>query len=160
MVANRVRKVASSSAVSPPPTTAISRSRKKKPSQVAHARHAAAAQPRLGVEAEPQRRGARRDDDRLGPYSVPRAHMPERPLGEVDAVDVDVDDARPEALGLRAERGHQVGALDAVGEARVVLDVRGEHELAARGGAREDDRLEVGPGRVDRGGQAGRARTR
>ena len=35
--ANRVRKSASSRAVSPPPTTAISRSRKKKPSQVAQA---------------------------------------------------------------------------------------------------------------------------
>ena len=34
--ANRVRKVASSIAVSPPPTTAMSWSRKKKPSQVAH----------------------------------------------------------------------------------------------------------------------------
>ena len=34
--ANRVRKVASSSAVSPPPTTTMSWSRKKKPSQVAH----------------------------------------------------------------------------------------------------------------------------
>ena len=37
LVAKRVRNVASSNAVSPPPTTAISRSRKKKPSQVAHA---------------------------------------------------------------------------------------------------------------------------
>ena len=34
--ANRVRKVASSIAVSPPPTTTMSWSRKKKPSQVAH----------------------------------------------------------------------------------------------------------------------------
>ena len=34
--ANRVRKVASSIAVSPPPTTAMSWSLKKKPSQVAH----------------------------------------------------------------------------------------------------------------------------
>ena len=34
--ANRVRNVASSIAVSPPPTTAMSWSRKKKPSQVAH----------------------------------------------------------------------------------------------------------------------------
>jgi hypothetical protein len=34
--AKRVRKVASSSALSPPPTTAMSWSRKKKPSQVAH----------------------------------------------------------------------------------------------------------------------------
>ena len=35
-MAKRVRKVASSMAESPPPTTAISWSRKKKPSQVAH----------------------------------------------------------------------------------------------------------------------------
>ena len=34
--AKRVRKVASSIAVSPPPTTTMSWSRKKKPSQVAH----------------------------------------------------------------------------------------------------------------------------
>ena len=34
--ANRVRKVASSSALSPPPTTTMSWSRKKNPSQVAH----------------------------------------------------------------------------------------------------------------------------
>ena len=34
--ANLVRKVASSMAVSPPPTTTMSLSRKKKPSQVAH----------------------------------------------------------------------------------------------------------------------------
>ena len=33
--ANRVRKIASSTAVSPPPTTTISRSRKNAPSQVA-----------------------------------------------------------------------------------------------------------------------------
>ena len=35
-LANRVRKVASSTAESPPPTTAMSLSRKKNPSQVAH----------------------------------------------------------------------------------------------------------------------------
>ena len=35
-LANRVRKVASSMAESPPPTTAMSCSRKKNPSQVAH----------------------------------------------------------------------------------------------------------------------------
>ncbi len=36
LLAKRVRKSASSRAESPPPTTAISRSRKKNPSQVAH----------------------------------------------------------------------------------------------------------------------------
>ena len=95
-----------------------------------------AAEPRLRVEAEPQRRCAGRDDDRLGPVLGAARPDAERALGEVDAVDVDVEQPRPEALGLGAERGHQVGALHALGEAGVVLDVRGEHELSAGGGAR------------------------
>ena len=67
------------------------------------------------------------------------------------------NEPRAEPLGLGAHRGHQVGALDAVVEARVVLDVAGQHQLAARRGAGEDDRLEVCPGGIDRGGQPGRA---
>ena len=118
--------------------------------------HAAAAQAGLAVEAEPQRRGAGRDDDGLGAVLRATRPDPERPLREVDPVDVDVDDARAEALRLGAHRGHQLRALDAVREARVVLDVAREHQLAARRGAGEDDRLEVGAGRVDGRGQAGR----
>ena len=64
---------------------------------------------------------------------------------------------RPEALGLGAEAAHQLGALDPVGEARVVLDVARDHQLAAGLVAGDDDRGEVGPRGVDRGGQAGRA---
>ena len=120
-------------------------------------RHAAAAKAGLRVESEPQRRRAGRDDDRLCPVFDAAGPDAERALGEIDAVDVDVDQARPEALGLGAERGHQVGALDAVGEAGVVLDVAGEHQLPARGRARDDDRLEIGPRGIDRGGQAGRS---
>ena len=122
--------------------------------------HAAAAQPGLGVEAEPQGGRAGGHDHGLG--AVLRAARPdaERPLREVDPVDVDVDEARAEALGLGAHRGHQLGALDAVREARVVLDVAGQHELATGGRAGQDDRLEVGPRGVDGGGQAGRARSR
>src|SRR5206468_2751109 len=86
--AKRVRYVASSRAVSPPPPTAISLSRKKNPSEVAH--------------AEPPR---------------PR---------------------------------------DPVGKPGIVLDVTGDHQLAARDDPGEDDRLEVGPGGVDRRCQAGR----
>ena len=89
-------------------------------------------------------------------YSVPRAQMPERALGEVDPVDVDIDHPGTEALRLGAHRGHQLRALDAVGEARVVLDVAGQHQLAAGRRARQDDRLEVGPRGVDGRGQAGR----
>ena len=43
------------------------------------------------------------------------------------------------------------------GKPGIVLDVARDHELAARRVAADDDRLEVGPRRVDRGGQAGRA---
>ena len=55
------------------------------------------------------------------------------------------------------------GPMIAVGEARVVLDVGGEHQLAAglvaraRRFALEHERGEVGPGRVDRRRQAGGA---
>ena len=51
---------------------------------------------------------------------------------------------------------HQLRTLDALREARVVLDVAGDHQLAAGRVAADHDRLEVGPRRVDRGGQPGR----
>ena len=113
----------------------------------------------LALDPEPQRRGAGGDDDGLRPvFGAARPH-PERALGEVDPIDVDIDEARPEALGLGAHRGHQLGALDALGEARVVLDVARQHQLAARRGAGQHDGLEAGARRVDRGGQPGRAGT-
>ena len=99
-VAKRVRKVASSSAVSPPPTTATFLPRKKKPSQVAQALTAPAAQPRLAVQAQPQRATPRGDDDRIGGVLDAAGPQPERPLAEVDPLQVHVHEARPEALGL------------------------------------------------------------
>ena len=63
-VAKRVRKVASSIAESPPPTTAMSWSRKKKPSQVAQALHAAAEQRLLAGNVQVAGRGAHREDHR------------------------------------------------------------------------------------------------
>ena len=51
LVANFVRKIASSIAESPPPTTAMGFSRKKNPSHVAQVRHAVAEQALLGGEA-------------------------------------------------------------------------------------------------------------
>ena len=120
-------------------------------------RHAAPAQPGLAIQPEPQRRGARGDDHGLCPvFDAPRP-QPERPLREVHSIDVDVEHPRAEPLGLGTHGGHQVGALDAVDEARIVLDIACQHQLAAGRGARQHDRLEVGPGRIDRGGQAGRA---
>ena len=66
LLANFVRKIASSIAESPPPTTAISWPRKKKPSQVAQVESPWPMQPALGLEAEHQRLRARGDDHRLG----------------------------------------------------------------------------------------------
>ena len=73
-------------------------------------------------------------------------------------------DLGAEAGGLLPEAHHELGAHDALGEAGEVLDLGGEHELATglvagrRRLALEQQRLEVGAGGVDRGGQAGGAR--
>ena len=79
-------------------------------------RHAAAAQAGLAIETEPQRRGAGGDDHGLGAVLGAARPDAERAGREVDAVDVDVDEARSEALGLGAHRGHQLRALDALGK--------------------------------------------
>ena len=121
-------------------------------------RDAAAAQPGLALEAEPHRRRAGRDDDRPGPGIPCRGPRCRNGRSERSTRSMSTSTRRDaEPLGLGAHRGHQLRALDAVREARVVLDVARQHQLAARRRACEDDRLEVGPRRVDRGGQAGRA---
>ena len=131
--AMRARKSASSIAESPPPTTTISLSRKKKPSQVAQV-----------DTPKPRRRLS------LG-RSSQRAEAPVEMITLLRAVllvvDPDAEGARArsqrgvtsaassvraEPLGLGAHVLHQLGALDALGEARVVLDVRREHELPTR----------------------------
>jgi hypothetical protein len=73
--------------------------------------------------------------------------------GEVDTLDVVGDELGIEALGLLAERIHQVRAHDAVGEAGVVLHVGGVHQRAAGGDrALEHERMQAGPGGVERSG--------
>ncbi len=89
-------------------------------------------------------------------YSTPRAQARNGRRREVHAVDVHVHDVRAEPLGLGAEAAHQLRAVDALREARVVLDLAGEHQLAAGRGAREHDGLEVGARGVDGGGEPGR----
>ena len=79
---------------------------------------------------------------------------------EVELDDVVVEDLGAEALGLLLHLGHEVGALDALGEAGEVLDVGGVHQLAAGlDRARDDERLEVRARRIDRRREAGRARS-
>jgi hypothetical protein len=78
--------------------------------------------------------------------------------GEVERCDVVVDDLGAELLRLLLELGHELGALDAVGEAGVVLDLGGVHQLSADlDRARDEQRLEVRARRVDGGGESGGA---
>ena len=94
-------------------------------------RQAVADQAVLGVEAEHQAAGAGTDDHGLGLVLGVTHPDLERPGVEVDGRDLLGDELGPEALGLLAEVQHQFGAHDPVGEAGEVLDVGGEHELAA-----------------------------
>ena len=87
----------------------------------------------------------------------------ERPRGQVDLGRLGGDELGAEPGGLVPEALHEVWAEDAVREAWVVLDVRRQHQLTtwlvarARRLAFDDQRVEVGPRGVDRGGQPGRA---
>ena len=151
-----MRKIASSIAESPPPTTAMGFSRKKKPSQVAQVDTPWPSSRCSDGQAEHAGRRAGGDDHRVrrGTRCSP-THTPNGASREVDAVGVGGDELGTEALRLLAELHHQLGPEDAVGEAGEVLDVGGEHELPARADALDHDRVEVGAAGVDRGGQPG-----
>ena len=63
----------------------------------------------------------------------------------------------PKRSAWRAEVLHHLGPEDAVGVARVVLDVARDHQLAAPLEALDDERLQVRARRVERSRVAGRA---
>ena len=160
--ANLVRNVASSTAESPPPTTAISWPRKKKPSHVAQVDSPCPSSRLSAWKVQHQALRAGADDDRVGRVLLIADPHLERPLAEVDRGDLLGQELGTETLRLLTELDHQLGAHDAVGEARVVLDLGGQHQLPARliaGAGRlafDDQWLEVGPRRVDGRGQPGR----
>ena len=64
----------------------------------------------------------------------------------------------PKRARLLAELDHELGAHDALGETRVVLDVGRDRELAAGLEALEQDRLQVRARRVERRRVAGGTR--
>ena len=72
--------------------------------------------------------------------------------------DVVHNDLGADVLGLGLHLLHQPGALDDIGEARIVLDVGRDGELAAGLDALDQHGLQHGAGRIDGGGIAGRAR--
>jgi hypothetical protein len=126
-------------------------------------RHAVAHEAPLVLEVEHQGARAGGHDHRLG-GDLPAVDG-ERVgrAGEVDGGDLVGAELGAEAGGLGAEGVHQVGAHDPVDETRVVLDLGGEHELAARlvAGRRrltlDHQRVQVGARRVDGGREPGRA---
>ncbi len=113
----------------------------------------------LGRQAELASTRPRRDDHRVGAVLVIADVYAERPLREVDAGDVVRDELRTEALGLSTEVGHHRRPHDAVGVARVVLDVARDHELAAPVEALDDQRAEICACGVEGGRVPGRTAT-
>src|SRR5690606_7441924 len=75
--------------------------------------------------------------------------------GEIDRGDERLLETRAEARGLLAHVLRQLETIDAVGEAREVLDFARGGQLAAGEGAFEDERIEIGAGGVDGGGETG-----
>ena len=68
---------------------------------------------------------------RAARYSLGRRPTRRTGAGERSTRSTRGDELGAEALGLLAELHHQLGAHDPVGEAGEVLDVGGEHQLAA-----------------------------
>jgi hypothetical protein len=84
-------------------------------------------------QIEPARLRAGCDDQRVGEVDVAGiADQPERPLRQFHLVHMIGNDARADVRGLRLHLLHQPGTLDDIGKARIVLDVGGDRQLAAR----------------------------
>src|SRR4051812_46273221 len=117
----------------------------------------AAEQPLLVVQTQVPVLGPGRDDHRVGQVRLV-AHLDHLGGGgEVDLGDVARLQLGAEALGLRAQVVHELRALDALGEAREVLDLGRRHQRAAELRPLEDQRVQVRAGGVDRRRVTGRA---
>jgi hypothetical protein len=93
--------------------------------------------------AEPARLRTGRENHAVGEIDVAGvAGEPERPMRELELVDEIGDDLRSDMDRLLLHLLHQPGALDDVGEARVVFHVGGDGELPARLDALDQDRLQ------------------
>ena len=117
----------------------------------------------LGHETEHQRLRAGRHDDRVRLVDIVADPDLERTLREIDGRRLGRQELGAETQRLLAEVDHQLRTHDAGGKAGIVLDLGGEHQLAARliaGAARltfDDERREVGASGVDGSGEPGRA---
>ncbi len=69
-------------------------------------------------------------------------------IGQTELGRIIGDEASPESLGLRTELAHHRGAHDPVGITRIVLDIGGVLELTTPSEPLHDERLQLGPSRV------------
>ena len=109
----------------------------------------------FGGEVEPAGAGSGGDDEGAGVDDLVADGELDGVRGEVGVGEVGHAQLGTEALGLLLHVLDEFGALDAFGPAGEVLDQGGDGELAAGFVAFKDERLEVGTGGVDGGGQAG-----
>ncbi len=121
-------------------------------------RDAAATQPRLVGQVQPDGRGAGGDDDGVGACSGCRRPSPRRVATEKSTASTSTSTRRaPKRSAWARMSAISSGPVDAVREARVVLHLRRDHQLAAGDEAGDDERREVRARRVDGGRQAGRS---
>jgi hypothetical protein len=113
-------------------------------------RDAVALEALFGRKPEPARLRTGGDDQGVGGVlGVAVAFEPEGLPLNVDLDDMVADDLGADMLGLEAHLLHQPGALDHVGEARIVLHVGGGSHLAAGVDALDKERLQHGARGVD-----------
>ena len=112
----------------------------------------------LRLQAQELGVGSRRDDDGLGLGGLALAGLDmERPLRDCDLRDIFRDDLDVQALALPLHAVHELRALNGLGKAGEILDVGGDHQLAAHRDPPEDQGVQVGARRVDGGGRGRRA---
>ena len=101
-------------------------------------------------QVEPARLGAGGENEAVGQIDIAGiANQPQRPAAELHGVHMVGNDPGADMLSLLLHLLHQPRALDDVGEARVILYVRGDGELSARLHALDQDRIEHGAGGID-----------
>ena len=112
----------------------------------------------LGFKAQPFGLCTGGDDDGLGQHFG--AAVQRQAEGALRQVGLDhdvVDDLGADVFGLFLHLLHQPRTLNGLGKARIVFDIRGDGQLAARLEAGDHNRIERGAGGIDGGGPASRA---
>jgi hypothetical protein len=154
--ANRLRKIASSIAESPPPTTAISLSRKKEAVASGAARHAVADQRLFARQAQPARARTGGDNQRAR-MDLAIEYAADGMRAHLHASHQRVLVGGAEARRLLLHVLDQLRALNALGPAGKVLDHGGNGELAAGLVALQNQRIHPGARGVKRCRQSGAA---